>query len=165
MLRTSTVGTIKESRLIINIKNIMNKLALLIAMCAALLSFSCSSKQDPLCKLEDLAYRLSNESDGYSSVDWEDVAEKYVEIEEELMEYDYTDDELREIGRLKAQCLKSIMHASATMMKGQLHNMEMQMEGASEVLDDMEDEFDDDWEEIEDEIDGITDEFESIFDD
>ena len=49
---------------------------------------SCSSKQTPVDRLEDLVEELQSESEDYSPEDWEDFAQKYAKIEEDLQQYD-----------------------------------------------------------------------------
>lgn len=116
---------------------------LLTAFCAVILCCSCSSKQSPINDLEDLAFELKENSEGYSQSDWEKVAVRYSEIEEQMQQYEYTDEELKEIGKLKAQCFKAIVHSSAKNIKKQMRNFQMQMEGASEEMEGAFEEFED----------------------
>lgn len=102
---------------------------------------SCSSKQSPVDDLEELSVELEEESEDYSESDWENVAAKYAKIEEDLQKYEYTDEELKAIGKLKAKCLKSIAKSSAKNLKKQWHDIQMQMEGASDELQDAAKEF------------------------
>ena len=113
----------------------MNKLFLhSLMMLFAVIITSCSSKQDPINELEELAYELKENSADYSREDWEDVSVRYAEIEENLQRNEYTDEELKRIGKLKAQCFRAIIRSSANSFKSLMHNMHMQMEGASEEL-------------------------------
>ncbi len=119
----------------------------LMSMAIAFALVSCSSSSQALIEqLDDLATELSEDSDGFSDEDWDKAMAKLSEIEENMQQYEYTDEELKEIGRLTAQCLKSFARSSATIMKGQLHNFQTLFEGAAE------------------EFEGFGEEMESIFD-
>ena len=113
------------------------------------LFFSCSSKQTPVDRLEDLVEELQSESEDYTTEDWEDFAQKYAKIEEDLQQYDYTDEELKEIGKLKAKCFRAITKSSAKIMKSKMHDIKMQLEGASEEIEDALGDFKDIFEEFE----------------
>lgn len=90
---------------------------------------------------------MKENSENYSQADWEKVAVKFSEIEEQMQQYEYTDEELNKIGKLKAQCFKAIAYSSAKNLKRKMHNFQMQMEGASEemkgALDELGDMFED----------------------
>lgn len=62
---------------------------------------SCSSKQAPIDCLSNLAEELSENGDNYSDTDWESAVEQFERISENLEDYSYTNDEQREIGKLK----------------------------------------------------------------
>lgn len=117
----------------------MKKIVLLL-LTVSFLFVNCSSKHTPVDKLEDFAFELKENSAEFSESDWERAIAKYAEIEESLQEYEYTDEELKEIGRLKAQCLKEISKTAAHSLKNKLHNFQMQMEGAAEEFQDWADE-------------------------
>lgn len=104
---------------------------------------SCSSKQNPVDKLEDLVEDLQEESEEYSSKDWERLAQTYAEIEQDLQKYEYTDEKLKEIGKLKAKCFRSFAKSSAKALKSTMHNFKMQLDGASGEFEDALDEFKD----------------------
>lgn len=113
------------------------------ALFAVILCCSCSSKQDPITDLEDLAFELKENSEDYSQSDWEKAAVKYSEIEEQMQQYEYSDEELKQIGKLKAQCFKAIAKSTGKALKNQMHNLQMQLEGASEEMEGALDEFGD----------------------
>lgn len=119
----------------------------LASVLVAMIFSSCSSKQDPINELEELAFELKENSEDYSQSDWEKIAVKYSEIEDQLQQYEYTDEELKQIGKLKAQCVRAIVHSSANNLKDLMHSFQMQLEGASE------------------EMEGAMDELGEIFDD
>lgn len=121
----------------------MNRFAKLsvFALISVLMLTTCSSKQSPVDDLTELSYKLQEDSENYSSKDWESAITKYAQIEKDLQQYEYTDEELKEIGRLKAKCAKAMMKSSGKLLKSQFHILEMQLEGASEELEGAFDEF------------------------
>lgn len=121
----------------------MKKLLSLVTLILLIFLCACSSKQDPVNKLEDLVEELQDESEDYSPKDWERLAQTYAEIEQDLQKYEYTDEELKEIGKLKAKCFRSFAKSSAKALKSTMHNFKMQLDGASEEIEDALDEFKD----------------------
>lgn len=107
------------------------------AFFAVVLCCSCSSKQGPINDLEDLAFELEENSEDYSQSDWEEAAIRYSEIEEQMEQYEYTDEELRQVGKLKAKCLKSIAKSSGKILREQIHSVQMQLQGAFDEIEDM----------------------------
>ena len=112
-------------------KNLLSTflLALLLLVC------SCSQKHDPVDDLEALATELAQNGDQYGQSDWEKAAQKYAQIEEDLQKHDYSDEELKHIGQLKAKCFKALVSSSAKMVKSTFHDLQMELEGAAEEMD------------------------------
>ena len=98
---------------------------------------SCSSKQDPIDDLEDLSNELKEDYKNFSSEDWEKAQEKFVEIENKLNEYEYSDEELKKIGKLKAKCAVSFTRGAAKMLNDNLDDIQKEFEGAAEELQNM----------------------------
>jgi len=73
----------------------------LFALCLVL--GSCSSKMDPLSELTVLAEEIDENGSNYTNEDWNHAVQQYEAIEQELDQYTYTDEEQKEIGRLKAK--------------------------------------------------------------
>lgn len=69
---------------------------------------SCENKQAPIKKLEKLDRTLVQQSESFTEQDWENVLMEYEQIEQELSMYNYTDDELRQIGKMKGRLLAKI---------------------------------------------------------
>ena len=113
---------------------------------------SCSSKQTPVNQLEDFATELQENGENYSGDDWEKAIADYSKIEEDLQQYDYTDEELKEIGKLKAKCFKAFAKSSAKILKSQMHNIKMQLDGASEEMESSMDELKGAFDEITNEL-------------
>ena len=63
---------------------------------------SCETSQTPVDELSSLLEKIDNNSENYSEEDWNNITNEFTEIEEELSKYEYTDEELKEIGRIKA---------------------------------------------------------------
>lgn len=104
--------------------------------------FSCQTKQSPIDELQSLAFELEEEGQDYSEADWEKAIVKFQEIQDDMQQYEYTDEELKEIGRLKGKCVAAIAKASAKKIKSSMHIFEKEMEGAAEELEGAFKEFD-----------------------
>lgn len=108
--------------------------------CAAIVFNACSSKQAPINDLKDLVNELRENSSGYSEADWESIAYQLEAIEEAVQEnYDqYTDEELKEIGRLEGKCIglitKKAMKEGQRIMEQETQKAESLLEGFYEGL-------------------------------
>ena len=69
---------------------------------------SCENKQTPIKRLEKLDRTLVQQSESFTEQDWENALMEYEQIEQELSMYNYTDDELRQIGKMKGRLLAKI---------------------------------------------------------
>ena len=69
---------------------------------------SCENKQTPIKKLEKLDRTLVQQSESFTEQDWENALMEYEQIEQELSRYNYTDEELRQIGKMKGRLLAKI---------------------------------------------------------
>ena len=69
---------------------------------------SCENKQTPIKKLEKLDRTLVQQSESFTEQDWENALMAYEQIEQELSMYNYTDEELRQIGKMKGRLLAKI---------------------------------------------------------
>lgn len=116
----------------------MKKILLLIVFTIGLIA--CNSKQTPIDNLADLTEEIQNESAEYSQEDWEQTAQKFEMIELELSEFQsqYTDEELKEIGRLKGICLarfaKHSLRSLGTEIENALKEAKGIMEGFTDEL-------------------------------
>lgn len=117
-----------------NINNMNRILSFSLTLIFAMVLASCSSKQSPVNELKSLAKDLTENSAEYSSEDWENAINKYAKIEQELQQNTYSDEELKMIGKYKAQCLRAVAKSSASILRKQMHDYKMQMEGASEEM-------------------------------
>lgn len=88
---------------------IMNNLKFYIYLLVCVFIFaSCENKQTPIKKLEKLDRTLVQQSESFTEQDWENALMEYEQIEQELSMYNYTDDELRQIGKMKGRLLAKI---------------------------------------------------------
>lgn len=99
---------------------------------------ACENKQTPIKKLENLNRTIVQESDSFTDRDWENAIAEYEQIEQELSMYDYTDEELRMIGRMKGRLLakisKEYLDETAKGIDAYLKMFEGALEGFMEEL-------------------------------
>ena len=99
---------------------------------------SCNNKQAPVRKLETLDRTLMQKSDSFTTQDWEAAIAEYEQIERELSMYNYTDEELRMIGRMKgrlwAKISKEYLNTAAEGIDAYLKMFEGALEGFMEEL-------------------------------
>lgn len=97
---------------------------------------SCQNKQTPIKKLETLDKTLTQKSNSFTTQDWENAIAEYEQIEKELSMYNYTDEELRMIGRMKgrlwAKISKEYLNTAAEGIDTYLKMFEGALEGFME---------------------------------
>jgi len=103
----------------------------LIALIAILSLFiSCMDlKINPLDKMESFTEELEQNSANYTQEDWDVAENQYELICEELDQYDYTDEELRHIGKLKGRCTAIFAKHVVSGVKRDLHRFGQEVEG------------------------------------
>lgn len=106
-------------------KNIVLMFALIIGL------ISCNSKQTPINDLSDLSEEIKDDGAEYSQDDWEKAAQEFEMIAQELKRYksEYTDEELREIGRLEGICLAYFAKQSLHTLNNDIKNAIKETEG------------------------------------
>lgn len=68
---------------------------------AMFLFSSCQTKEERVInKFESLAERVDKNSETFSDQDWENVLTEYAALHDEAMDCEFTDEQLREIGRV-----------------------------------------------------------------
>lgn len=111
---------------------------LVITFCVSLfLGLSaCSTKQGPINDLSDLAEEVQANGSNYSAEEWNLVNEDLEVIESEIEQYkdEYTDEELKEIGRLKGILLAQYTKASVKSITSGVENAMKEAEGLVEGL-------------------------------
>ena len=99
---------------------------------------SCQNKQTPIKKLETLDKTLTQKSNSFTTQVWENAIAEYEQIEKELSIYNYTDEELRMIGRIKgrlwAKISKEYLNTAAEGIDAYLKMFEGALEGFMEEL-------------------------------
>ena len=99
-----------------------------------LCTISCHSKQAPINKLESFTEEIQNNAQDYTEEDWKASAEELEQIENEIEQYksEYTDAELKEIGRLKGICYVQFTKHSIKTFKNGIENAMKEVEGMLE---------------------------------
>ena len=101
--------------------------------CGLSLMLSCNNNvSDPIQDLESLIEKVEKESESYTSEDWEDIAEKYSLIEEDMLNYEYTEKELREIGRLQGKLFGKVAKSALKDFHDVMDDLKKQVEGGIE---------------------------------
>ena len=81
---------------------------------------SCETSQTPVDELSSLLEKIDNNSENYSEEDWNNIT------------YEYTDEELKEIGRIKGQILAKMTKSAVKDLKKQMEDLSKQLEGGLE---------------------------------
>ena len=111
----------------------MRNLFLTIVIFVMLLGMiSCDSSQSAIRDLEMLLNEIETNYQSYSEEDWENMSLSYSAIEEELAKHEYTDEELKEIGRMKGRCLGYLTKQSIKEIEKQLEDFRKELEGGIE---------------------------------
>lgn len=93
---------------------------------------SCDSSQSAIRDLEVLLNEIEANYHSYSEEDWKNMSLSYSAIEEELAKHEYTDEELKEIGRMKGRCLGYLTKQSIKEIEKQLEDFGKELEGGIE---------------------------------
>ena len=108
----------------------MRKLALLLNFLCILLFMGCSDeKTDALNDLEAITEELTTKSADYTQEDWDIAENQFGLICEELEQYEFTDKQLKHIGKLKGQCVAIITRKKTSDIKNSLHRLGQEAEG------------------------------------
>lgn len=119
----------------------MKKLLFVALMALSAMIFtSCNKQQEALDEFRDFTEYLKENSDDFSKQDWEEAKQQYEAIVTQLEEYDYSDEELKEIGRLKATCYKEISKGTVNQLEKTINSITNQVEGFIEEISDNADE-------------------------
>ena len=93
--------------------------------------FACSTKQEPISNLSALVEEVQANGSNYSENDWSVIAQELDAIEREMEQYkgEYTDEEIKEIGRLKGILLAQYTKYSVKNIKNGVENAMKEAEG------------------------------------
>jgi len=121
---------------------------LLFSVVLAMVVTSCSETQAKwqINKLESLVERVEEKGADFSQQEWSEAADKYEQICAKMEQFHYTDEQLQEIGRLKARyyvaCAKNMLNSSGSLLNGFLQQVSGAVDGVMDELDDAVDELD-----------------------
>lgn len=102
-------------------------LLLLLSLCLS----SCDMpKERSMKKLSSYTEELETRDDDYVVENWDGLVERYKKIDSQLSEYEFSNEELREIGAEKVRCLTVLAKAAARSGSGKLNLFLQQMHGA-----------------------------------
>ena len=105
----------------------------LVIFCAVMLCLmACNSAQTKKDSLKDLVENVEKNSDKFTEADWELTSAKYESIVNAMEEYNYSDEDLQEIGRLKARYAKEFGRNQLHILKRQFNDLWQQSVGAVE---------------------------------
>ena len=93
---------------------------------------SCDSSQSAINDLEVLLQEIETNYQTYTEEDWENMSLSYSAIEEELAKHEYTDEELKDIGRLKGKCMGYLTKQSIKDLEKQIKDLTKELEGGIE---------------------------------
>lgn len=93
---------------------------------------ACDSSQTAINDLETLLHEIETNYQSYTEEDWENMSLSYSAIEEELAKHEYTDEELKEIGRLKGKCMGYLTKQSLKDLEKQIKDLTKELEGGIE---------------------------------
>lgn len=129
-----------------------------IMILAAAMLVACQSKeQRAVSRLESLAERVEQNGEKYDEGQWDEVFEQYEEIHEEMRGCDFTNEQLREIGRIDgrqtALLTKQYLRVCGEAMGEVVSGMGSFAEGFAEGLDE---------EGVMDEIEALGEEMKSL---
>ena len=105
--------------------------ALLIAILSLVLT-ACNKQEQAIDDLRSFSEQLKEESADYTEEDWQQAGEQYQLLIENIDQYEYTDDQQKEIGRLKGICLAQFTKHSFKTFKNGLEDAMKEAEGLIE---------------------------------
>lgn len=108
-------------------------------LCLSMICFtSCRSKTTPIEDLANLTEDVKVNGKSYSEKDWQVFTEDLELIDQELQQYreEYTDEEKKEIGRLKGTCLGYLTMHSAKKVKTKMEDALKEADGIVEGFSD-----------------------------
>ena len=112
---------------------ITNKFNVFLAAIAfSLCISSCETSKTPIEHLSSLVEQVEDRYDEFTEEDWEKIASEYEKIEEEMSKYEFTDDELKEIGKLKGRIYAKMTKNALKDFSKQIEDWGKQIEGGVE---------------------------------
>ena len=90
----------------------MKKITVLFMFCALMTVSACSTPNTPIDELRALVEEVEKNCDTYTEEDLENVIARVEALDDKMKQYEYTDEQLREIGVLEgrlARCLSKVL--------------------------------------------------------
>lgn len=100
----------------------------------SMLFVSCNPSQTALNDLQKFTERIEQKSSGWSEAEWDDALMYYSEICETIERNEYSDQEIREIGKLKGRCIAQFAKHSLHEGTRDMHDVFIELGGAIEGL-------------------------------
>lgn len=109
------------------------KSKLLLSFILVTLFFSCATQeQRRIAQLRKFTISLQQDSPNYTEMDWSNSIDEYEQITQSLANGRFTDEERREIGRLKGQCTAVYSQYALQVFESELRGAASELEGALE---------------------------------
>lgn len=93
---------------------------------------SCNHAESAVDDLKELIEDIEQNSDNYTKDEWDEKILLYSQMEEELLKYKYTDEELKEIGRLKGKYLGLLTKSNIDDLNEKINDFSKKVEGGIE---------------------------------
>ncbi|OYP69020.1 hypothetical protein CIK98_01285 [Prevotella sp. P2-180] len=93
---------------------------------------SCDKQKAAIDDLVDFSEELTENSSEYSKEEWEKAIAEYQKIVDKIDQYEYSDEELKKIGKYKTRCLKYLTKSTIKQVSDHVHKVTKQLEGALE---------------------------------
>ncbi len=100
----------------------------------SLLFVACNPSESAKNDLQKFTERIEQKSDKWSDAEWDDALAYYSEMCQTIDRYDYSEEELREIGKLKGRCMAKFYKHSFDEGARDVHDAFIELGGAMEEL-------------------------------
>ena len=111
----------------------MRKILCIIATCIIVLSCT-AGKQEPIGQLEELTEDIRINHNDYSVADWKRAYASYKQIANDMEEYSYSIEEMKQIGELEGECIGYFMNSAFNSLDGLKNEVDGFFEGLNEAI-------------------------------
>jgi len=107
-----------------------------IVLATTLTLSSCSTKSRAINQLESLTYDLRDNSANYSLSDWQDAANRYIDIRKKINKHytDYTADEKERIGKLQGEAANYVAKGAKSSLISNVGGIASELKGLLEGI-------------------------------
>lgn len=112
----------------LNLKMSFHSVLYFIIALLCLVLCSCESKPNPVYDLLVFRTELQNNSKGYTQTDWENAANRYLEISMQLETMNFTYEERQEIDKVKGEIAGYVATAAAQEVSDRIQNITNEIE-------------------------------------